>query len=216
MARTVLTLSHSLTFHTDLGSYYSDPDVLRLNICGRRFEIRRSTAARYTDSLFGILASETREGRQELLRSKGIFQRTCPDDVPEWYAERSVNAFGLILDYMCTGRLHCPESVCKELLKSELAFWRLYDVPLPDCCWDDEDEDVDVQKELKYQEQHEMRKRRSAPRHSQQATFCNGKYAKKIKRVLTGVVGKPVSSRSATVSGVLPPLPPPQEPHLTL
>src|SRR5687767_3259415 len=117
-----------------INSIYDSPtssriDLLRLNICGRRYEIQTSTAAKYGDSLFGILASESRRGKEQLLRSKGIFLRSregsCCCAQEEWYAERSIAAFELILDYLCTGRLHCPESVCKEVLKRELAFWRL-------------------------------------------------------------------------------------------
>lgn len=126
---------------------HQELDLLRFNIRGRRFEIQRHTATKFPNSIFGLLASHEKEGREYLLKSKGIFLRTAPDQVEEWFVERPITAFGLILDYMCLGRLHCPSFACKELVKSELIFWRMFDVPLPDCCWDDEDEDLDEKEE---------------------------------------------------------------------
>lgn len=104
---------------------------LKLNISGKRYKVLKSRALALHNSLFAELANLDEQAGTDPRSTQGL--HLSPEaassfyliDTNEFYFERSSTVFDYALHYIYTGRLHCPGSICKDMLAEELLFWRV-------------------------------------------------------------------------------------------
>uniref|UniRef100_A0A8R1HXR6 Ion_trans domain-containing protein n=1 Tax=Caenorhabditis japonica TaxID=281687 RepID=A0A8R1HXR6_CAEJA len=53
----------------------------------------------------------------------------------EYYFERSAILFDSIFKYYAAGQLHRPLDVCPQEFSAELAYWKINDGLMSNCCW---------------------------------------------------------------------------------
>lgn len=128
----------------------SDTMFMRLNISGKfvcegngahtvpsfsgtAFQVLKSIATRYPESLLAKLASvdthpELPEDIVNLFEELDIVHLLSSK---EFFLQRSPLAFEVVLNYCSTGNLHCPPTVSEWMLIDELRFWRLDDLLPP-------------------------------------------------------------------------------------
>uniref|UniRef100_A0A1I7TW82 BTB_2 domain-containing protein n=1 Tax=Caenorhabditis tropicalis TaxID=1561998 RepID=A0A1I7TW82_9PELO len=103
--------------------------VIKLNIGGTSFRIRvTSIFARSADEKLSAFAQLTHEQR---LQACDAF--LMPQE--EYYFERSAVLFDSIFKYYISGQLHRPLDVCPTEFSTELAYWKINDGLMSNCCW---------------------------------------------------------------------------------
>ncbi|EGT45979.1 CBN-KVS-1 protein [Caenorhabditis brenneri] len=103
--------------------------VIKLNIGGTSFRIRvTSIFARSADEKLSAFAQLNHEQR---LQSCDAF--LMPQE--EYYFERSAVLFDSIFKYYISGQLHRPLDICPTEFSTELAYWKINDGLMSNCCW---------------------------------------------------------------------------------
>ncbi|XP_050416236.1 potassium voltage-gated channel protein Shaw [Patella vulgata] len=95
-------------------------DTRVLNIGGTRFETYADTLRRYP---------HTR------LADDRFLKRHYRDESKEYFFDHDPEVFKAILQYLRTGELHLPASMCGASVKTELEFWGVEEGDIEDCCW---------------------------------------------------------------------------------
>uniref|UniRef100_A0A914DSX1 BTB domain-containing protein n=1 Tax=Acrobeloides nanus TaxID=290746 RepID=A0A914DSX1_9BILA len=104
-------------------------EVISLNIGGQTFRCRASTLrTRCPESKLARFAQNIHEAR--LIMCDAYFQSSN-----EYYFERSAKLFETIYKFHVTGALHRPLDVCEVEFFAELAFWRIPETLVAQCCW---------------------------------------------------------------------------------
>jgi len=114
------------------------PDILspplKLNICGRRFEIRRETLLKYPTSRLGkiFIGKRNSIGAKTAEASCVSLYDYFNKESQEFYFERDPDVFPVVLAYYITGILHIPRHICVDHYQQEMEYWG---IPfLLDCC----------------------------------------------------------------------------------
>ncbi|XP_041349491.1 potassium voltage-gated channel subfamily S member 3-like [Gigantopelta aegis] len=95
-------------------------DVIRLNVSGKRFLIKRETLLRYPGTRLAELGTSSPEYNPS---------------TKDYYFDRNSKLVPFILDLYRTGELHLPQNFCPSAIKVELLFWGIPEDAISDCCW---------------------------------------------------------------------------------
>ncbi|XP_025092087.1 potassium voltage-gated channel protein Shaw-like isoform X3 [Pomacea canaliculata] len=90
------------------------------NVGGQVFETYRSTLKRFKNSFF---ADDD--------KMRAYFRPAHGD----YFFDRDPTAFGAVLNYLRTGELHVPTTMCGPALQNELEFWGVDELDIERCCW---------------------------------------------------------------------------------
>lgn len=90
------------------------------NVGGRKFECLLSTVQEHPCS---VLAHVVESRIQYNLSTK------------EYFFDRNPAIFNSVLEYLRTGELHIPNTVCGLVAKRELEFWGVDEKEIEPCCW---------------------------------------------------------------------------------
>lgn len=66
----------------------------------------------------------------------------------EYFFDRHPGVFAQVLNYLQTGKLHCPRNICGPLFEQELAYWGLDEQQMESCCWPNYTKHRDAQENL--------------------------------------------------------------------
>ncbi|RMX58360.1 hypothetical protein pdam_00012525 [Pocillopora damicornis] len=66
----------------------------------------------------------------------------------EYFFDRHPAVFQQVLNYLQTGKLHCPRNICGPLFEQELAYWGLDEQQMESCCWPNYTKHRDAQENL--------------------------------------------------------------------
>ncbi|EDO48067.1 predicted protein, partial [Nematostella vectensis] len=127
-------------------------DRVVINCGGKRFEPYLSTLKNITD----LPLSKITENKIKL---------DYDEESGEYFFDRHPAVFAQVLNYLQTGKLHCPRNVCGPLFEQELAYWGIDEQQMESCCWSNYTKHRDAQESLKaldfrprYDEDEERRK----------------------------------------------------------
>ncbi|XP_070206113.1 potassium voltage-gated channel protein Shaw-like [Littorina saxatilis] len=95
------------------------PTVI-FNVGGQTFETYRSTLKRFKNSFF----ADDDKMRAYFRPAQG-----------DYFFDRDPTAFGAVLNYLRTGDLHVPTTMCGPALQAELEFWSIDELDIERCCW---------------------------------------------------------------------------------
>nr|KAG5708101.1 hypothetical protein BaRGS_002837 [Batillaria attramentaria] len=95
------------------------PTVI-FNVGGQVFETYRTTLKRFKSSFF---ADDD--------KMRAYFRPAHGD----YFFDRDATAFGAVLNYLRTGELHVPTTMCGPALQTELEFWGIDELDIERCCW---------------------------------------------------------------------------------
>ena len=109
-------------------------ELIKLNIRGRIFEIDKSSIVKHG----GFKLNRLSESDVNYLAD-----RQC------WYFNRNPDVFESVVDYLVTGYLHVPKSLCLRAVTMEMKFWELNIEKMMDsCCWLKLKKDADMRDNL--------------------------------------------------------------------
>ena len=66
----------------------------------------------------------------------------------EYFFDQHPGVFAQVLNYLQTGKLHCPRNICGPLFEQELAYWGLDEQQMESCCWPNYTKHRDAQANL--------------------------------------------------------------------
>lgn len=112
----------------------NDEERIIINVGGVRHETYKRTLLSIPGSRLANLVSDS-----------GAASKTDP---PDFFFDRSAEAFSHILNYYRTGKLHYPPGVCGPLFEEELAYWGISANDVESCCWTDFRRHRDAEAEL--------------------------------------------------------------------
>ena len=95
-------------------------DVIKLNVSGKRFIIKRETLQRFPGTRLAELGTSSPEYNPA---------------TKDYYFDRNSKVVPFILDLYRTGDLHLPQNICPTAVKAELLFWGIPEAAISDCCW---------------------------------------------------------------------------------
>lgn len=110
-------------------------DRVVLNVGGKLFEPYISTLRNIPD----IPLSRILENRSKL---------DYDPETGEYFFDRHPGVFAQVLNYLQTGKLHCPRNICGPLFEQELAYWGLDEQQMESCCWPNYTKHRDAQENL--------------------------------------------------------------------
>jgi len=110
-------------------------DRVVLNVGGKLFEPYISTLRNIPD----IPLSRILENRSKL---------DYDPETGEYFFDRHPGVFAQVLNYLQTGKLHCPRNICGPLFEQELAYWGLDEQQMESCCWPNYTKHRDAQANL--------------------------------------------------------------------
>jgi len=105
---------------------------IKINVCGRRFEIQRQTVLRYPTTRLGRILLGRRTSSHKETSTTPLYD-DHDRETDEFYFERNPAAFEPILVFYTTGTLHIPRHLCVELFQDECDYWGIPFVPVS-CC----------------------------------------------------------------------------------
>lgn len=110
-------------------------DRVIINVGGKRFEPYISTLKNIPEiPLASILDN----------RSKLDYD----PETGEYFFDRHPGVFAQVLNYLQTGKLHCPRGICGPLFEQEMAYWGLQEQQMESCCWPNYTKHRDAQENL--------------------------------------------------------------------
>ena len=95
------------------------PTVI-FNVGGQTFETYRATLKRFKNTFF----ADDDKMRAYFRPAQG-----------DYFFDRDPTAFGCVLNYLRTGDLHVPTTMCGPALQTELEFWGIDELDIERCCW---------------------------------------------------------------------------------
>ena len=95
------------------------PTVI-FNVGGQTFETYRSTLKKFKNTFF----ADDDKMRAYFRPAQG-----------DYFFDRDPAAFGCVLNYLRTGDLHVPTTMCGPALQTELEFWGIDELDIERCCW---------------------------------------------------------------------------------
>ncbi|KAK6167958.1 hypothetical protein SNE40_021876 [Patella caerulea] len=95
-------------------------EVLVFNVGGTCFETYSSTLRRLP---------HTRLSDEQFLK------RHYRKKQADYFFDHDPDVFKVVLQYLRTGELHLPSSLCGASIKAELEFWGVEECTIEDCCW---------------------------------------------------------------------------------
>lgn len=110
-------------------------DRVVLNVGGKVFEPYISTLKNIPD----IPLARILENRSKL---------DYDPESGEYFFDRHPAVFQQVLNYLQTGKLHCPRNICGPLFEQELAYWGLDEQQMESCCWPNYTKHRDAQENL--------------------------------------------------------------------
>lgn len=110
-------------------------DRVVLNVGGKVFEPYISTLKNIPDIPLARILDN---------RSKLDFD----PETGEYFFDRHPAVFQQVLNYLQTGKLHCPRNICGPLFEQELAYWGLDEQQMESCCWPNYTKHRDAQENL--------------------------------------------------------------------
>ncbi|XP_076453389.1 potassium voltage-gated channel protein egl-36-like [Babylonia areolata] len=90
------------------------------NVGGQTFETYRTTLKKLKNSFF----ADDDKMRAYFRPAQG-----------DYFFDRDPTAFGCVLNYLRTGELHVPTTMCGPALQNELDFWGIEELDIERCCW---------------------------------------------------------------------------------
>lgn len=125
------------THHSEaIGGKKEKPDRVIINVGGIRFEPYLSTLKNIPE----IPLASILDNRAKL---------DYDPETGEYFFDRHPGVFAQVLNYLQTGKLHCPRSICGPLFERELAYWGLMEQQMESCCWPNYTKHRDAQENLK-------------------------------------------------------------------
>lgn len=100
--------------------YTRPTETVIMNVGGVIFETYNDTLQR----LSGTLMTNEQEMASFYRKDKG-----------DYFFDRDPDAFKVVINYLRTGELHVPASVCGPALKKEFQFWGVDELDIARCCW---------------------------------------------------------------------------------
>lgn len=95
-------------------------ETLVFNIGGVKFETFRSTLYKQPNNS---------------LANKEFMQKHYRPGSNDYFFDRDPETFKVVLNYLRTGELHLPSSICGPAVKNELEFWGISDDIIERCCY---------------------------------------------------------------------------------
>ncbi|XP_071098187.1 potassium voltage-gated channel protein Shaw-like [Haliotis cracherodii] len=79
---------------------------------------------------------ETLNGCESTRLSDELFLNTHYDtDGCEYFFDKDPEMFRSVLNYVRSGKLHLPATLCGPMIKEEMEFWGLSEIDIEPCCW---------------------------------------------------------------------------------
>lgn len=163
-------------------------DRVVLNVGGKLFEPYISTLRNIPD----IPLSRILENRSKL---------DYDPETGEYFFDRHPGVFAQVLNYLQTGKLHCPRNICGPLFEQELAYWGLDEQQMESCCWPNYTKHRDAQENLqaldfrpKYENSADKRPRDRFHNHP------NSSWWQRNQLIVWEILDDPYSSSIAKVS----------------
>lgn len=137
VAETMSPVDRRDTHHSEaIGGKKEKPDRVIINVGGIRFEPYLSTLKNIPE----IPLASILDNRAKL---------DYDPETGEYFFDRHPGVFAQVLNYLQTGKLHCPRSICGPLFERELAYWGLMEQQMESCCWPNYTKHRDAQENLK-------------------------------------------------------------------
>lgn len=116
------------------GLQISKSSIIKLNISGRKFQLRRETLLKYPSTRLGRIALGKRtsfKGKTKDVACIDLYDH-LEESTKEFFFEKNPDVFPYIITYYSTGKLHLPRHICAELFQMEAEYWG---IPFSlDCC----------------------------------------------------------------------------------
>ena len=110
-------------------------DRVVINVGGKKFEPYVSTLM----NIPGLPLAKILDNRSKL---------DYDPEIGEYFFDRHPAVFAQVLNYLQTGKLHCPRNICGPLFEQELAYWGLDEQQMESCCWPNYTKHRDAQENL--------------------------------------------------------------------
>ncbi|KAL8603899.1 hypothetical protein ACOMHN_005119 [Nucella lapillus] len=98
--------------------------VITFNVGGRIFLTRRSTLEKASDKTKGLKFTD-----------EHFLGESYDASRDEYFLDRDPEVFGCVLNFLRSGRLHLPHSLCGPRLREELTYWGVSPLHIEPCCW---------------------------------------------------------------------------------